>query len=43
VHKNPILSMCWVDIYIFVPFGLLYLFLSFLGIQLTAVIISHFF
>jgi hypothetical protein len=33
----------WVDIYIFVPFGLLYFLLYFLGIQLTAVIIPHFF
>jgi len=31
VHENPILSMCWVDIYIFVPFGLLYLLLYFFG------------
>jgi hypothetical protein len=43
VHENPIMSMCWVDINVSVPFGLLYLLLHFLGIQLTTVIIPHFF
>jgi hypothetical protein len=38
VHEI-LLSMCWVDIDIFVPFGLLYLLLYFFGNQLIAVII----
>jgi hypothetical protein len=29
VHENPNLSMCWVDIDIYVSFGLLYLLIFF--------------
>jgi hypothetical protein len=43
MHENPIMSMCWVDIDISVPFGLLYLLLYFFGFQLTAVIIPQLF
>jgi len=43
VHENPILSVCWVDIDISWSFGLRSVFLKFLGIQLTAVKIPHYF
>jgi hypothetical protein len=38
VHENPILSMCWVDLNIFMPYELLHCLDFSFGIQLIAFI-----